>query len=394
MVRVLLFEPSDKFGGAERSVMNILKHLDNETVQIVLVGNEQVFGGIGRCQFVSTRSLGISEGFVNFTTALRDARRLSRYAQQMDCTILLGFLHYGAMLAGLCRFTSYFKLKTIASPRTPSRAAIKLLVGNKGRRVYLWHFMIHLFARFSTKLIVASNGLKDECVKYYGASPESVVVVHNGMDLELVERAGKALPVSTPRAGLRVIAVGRLVPEKDMTTLIRAFGKVSQQFQDVELWIVGEGSERESLERLSNELGLSEKIRFLGFQANPFEWIKSADIFVHTALYEGFGHVILEAMACGVPVVATDCDFGPREIIQDGNNGCLVRMSDPEQLAQVLARLLADSALRARLASAGSTSLKKFSVMSMAKGYEQVFVETDKMSYSLRRMLTFLSRKK
>lgn len=377
MVRVLLFEPSDKFGGAERSVLNVLKYLDNEAVQVVLVGNEQVFGKIQRCEFVSSRSLGISNGFVSITTALRDARRLSRCAQERDCTVMLGFLHYGAILAALCRFTSFFKLKTIASPRTPSRQAIKLLFGERGFQACFWHFMVHFFARFSTKLIVASSGLKNECVKCYGASPGSIVVVPNGVDLELVKHAEKALPVAVSGIGLRVIAVGRLVPEKDMTTLIRAFGMAAQQFQDVELWIVGEGSELPRLERLSSELKLSKQIRFFGFQTNPFEWIKSADIFVHTALYEGFGHVILEAMACGVPVVATDCDFGPREIIKDGENGCLVRPSDPEHLAQVLTTLMADPVLRVRLATAGLASLEHYSAESMAKGYERVLVELD-----------------
>lgn len=377
MVRVLLFEPSDKFGGAERSVLNVLKYLNHENVQVVLVGSKQIFGKIQRCEFVSSQSLGISDGFVNITTALRDAWRISRCAREMNCTVILGFLHYGAILAALCRFTSFFKLKTIASPRTPSRQAIKLLFGERGYQAYLWHLMVHFFARFSTKLIVASSGLKEECVKCYGASPESVLVVPNGVDFELVECAGKALPIAVSKTGLRVISVGRLVPEKDMTTLIRAFGMVAQRFQDAELWIVGEGSELARLERLGSELGLSKQIKFLGFQANPFEWIKSADIFVHTALYEGFGHVLLEAMACGVPVVATDCDFGPREIIKDGENGCLVRMSDPEHLAQVLATLMTDPLLRARLATAGLASLERYGAKLMAKGYERILVELD-----------------
>jgi glycosyltransferase involved in cell wall biosynthesis len=114
-------------------------------------------------------------------------------------------------------------------------------------------------------------------------------------------------------------------------------------------------------------------VSFEGFQANPFAFMRAADVFVLSSEFEGFGNVIVEAMAVGTPVVATDCPYGPEEILDGGRYGCLVPPGDPQALADALARVLADPALRARMSAAGRERARAFSSQAIADEYAALF---------------------
>ncbi|MCP5159590.1 MAG: glycosyltransferase [Gammaproteobacteria bacterium] len=369
-----MFHPPDGFGGAERTMVNLLTHLSRERLRVVLVASPEVFGKLSVDAFYPRAEVGVAEGFAGFRRSLADARRLCAIARRERCQVFFGMLHYGAIMAVLCRFWSRFRLWTIASPRTPSFQALQWHIKSGGENALLWRILIHAFCRFSDRLVVASKGLKDESVHRYGAKPHAVWVIPNGIDDQLMRHAMTVVPRSLDEGRLRIVTSGRLAPEKDLQTLIQAFAKV-RACCDVVLEIIGAGPEQARLEALVAELGIAADVAFLGFQQQPFERVKAADLFVHTALFEGFGNVLLEAMACGVPVIATDCDFGPREIVQDGRNGRLVRVSDPEHLAEVIMELLVDPMARKRLAEGGLASLSSYSAERMAQRYEQVFLE-------------------
>lgn len=374
-VNVLFFQPSSVFGGAERSALNVINYMDPQRVRIHLLASDRVFAQVGNCDFISTTETEISEGFTGLRKALRDAWMIVRLARRHRCKVMIGFLHYGAILAGLVRVLSVGRVRTIASPRTPSQLAIRHLLGADSQQVRLWQAMIHFFCRFSTRVLVASHGLKDEAVEVYGAHPDAVDVVPNGVDEALVERAQCVNPVGVDQREFRLVSFGRLVEEKDLGTLVRAFALVATHLPHARLWLVGDGPERGALEALAAELGVLERIQFVGFQPEPYAWVKSCDVFVHTALYEGFGNVLLEAMACGVTVIATDCDYGPREIIEDGVSGRLVQPGDVEGLAACILQLAADEALRRRLVMVANERVKAFSAKAMSAGYERVFLE-------------------
>src|SRR3990172_10535858 len=116
--------------------------------------------------------------------------------------------------------------------------------------------------------------------------------------------------------------------------------------------MVGEGRERARLERLAAGLGLAQRVRMPGAVDDPTLWFAHADLFVLSSRWEGFGHVIVEAMASGLPVLATDCPHGPRDIVTDGVDGVLVPSNDSLALAEGIARLVADREMRRRLAGA------------------------------------------
>lgn len=380
-VGILLFHPANVFGGAERTVVNLLKHLPGDRTRVVLVGMPDVFAEPGADAFYSLDEIGIHPGFASLRRSFNEARILVSIARREDCRVFLGMLHYGAIQAALCRIVSGFRLRTIASPRTPSVAGIRLHVGERGKDARLWWRMVTGFCRISNRIIVASEGLKSECVDVFGANARRVCVIPNCVEDSLIQMARKAelktQKHASPERPWHIITAGRLAPEKDVGTLIRAFA-ILRKHTHASLEILGSGPELDELRRLAQDLGVGDDIFFAGFTAHPMERIKSADLCVHTALFEGFGNSLLEAMACGVPLVATDCDFGPREIIKNGHNGMLVRPSDPEHLAEVLSALLDNPELRQRIASNGVRDVEQYGAGLMADRYEAVFIELAK----------------
>jgi glycosyltransferase involved in cell wall biosynthesis len=148
-----------------------------------------------------------------------------------------------------------------------------------------------------------------------------------------------------------IVCVGRLSPEKDQRTLIRAMALMPADLK-WRLAIVGDGAERSALETLARELGLADRIVFTGQVADPFAFMRRARVAVCASIYEGLCNALIEALACGTPVVSTNCPYGPFEILQGGRFGALTPVGDAPALSRAIADALADapdrSALRAR----------------------------------------------
>jgi len=137
------------------------------------------------------------------------------------------------------------------------------------------------------------------------------------------------------------MGMGRLTRQKDFPTLIRAFAVVRSQ-SSCRLMILGEGQDRSKLKRLTEVLGIQDDVDFPGFVANPYRFLSRAKLFVLSSVWEGSPNALSEAMALGVPVVATDCPSGPREILQGGLYGPLVPMGDVDALAEAMRATLAN----------------------------------------------------
>jgi len=166
--------------------------------------------------------------------------------------------------------------------------------------------------------------------------------IYNSIDLDEVERLA-AEPVSHPWLKKKetpvILSVGRLVGAKDFPTLLKAFRRVRDRL-DCRLVILGEGRQRAKLEHLVRRLDLQGQVDMPGFEQNPFATMRRADVFVLSSVFEGFGNVLTEALATGLPCVATDCRSGPREILGDGRYGRLARVSDPSDLADAILETL------------------------------------------------------
>jgi glycosyltransferase involved in cell wall biosynthesis len=194
-------------------------------------------------------------------------------------------------------------------------------------------------------------------------------------------------PVALPRTwrnrrGQKILgAVGRLVHQKGFDLLIEAFSMVAPQHPAWTLVIWGDGPERIKLETLRAKLGLLDRIAFAGLSEEPGLWIETTDIFVLSSRFEGWGNVVSEAMAAGLPVVSFDCPFGPREMIEHEKSGILVEPGSVADLAREIDRLMHDEATRSRLGSAAALSARRFEPLSILPLWDRVVQEAACSSY-------------
>jgi glycosyltransferase involved in cell wall biosynthesis len=237
--------------------------------------------------------------------------------------------------------------------------------------------ILRLMPRFYPRadhLVALSEGVASDLVALSPRTRGRVSVIHNaGFEQEVGELAREQLGAGELPRGPLVVACGRLKPLKGFTHLIEAMAEVRKSVP-ANLLIVGEGEHRASLERKVRRLGLESCVRLLGFRRNPYKYMAAADVFVLSSLYEGFGNVVVEAMACGAPVVATDCPYGPREIVEDGVNGLLVEPASAQSLARGILRVLGDAELKKRLSEKGRERARDFEAKSIADRYGELFL--------------------
>jgi glycosyltransferase involved in cell wall biosynthesis len=192
-------------------------------------------------------------------------------------------------------------------------------------------------------IVAVSDAVADDLAATAPLPRAAITAIPNWVTTDLAAGAGAAPGHPWLQAGAPpvVLAVGRLHWQKDFATLIRAFA-VLRRRRPARLVIVGEGPERACLEQLAATLGVAAEVHFAGFVDNPFGWMSRASALAVTSLSEGFGNVIVEALACGLPVVSTDCAGGPREILGGGRFGRLVPVGDAQSLADAMEHTIAD----------------------------------------------------
>jgi glycosyltransferase involved in cell wall biosynthesis len=222
-------------------------------------------------------------------------------------------------------------------------------------------------------LLSVSGDLARRLETRLGLPAGAVRVIHNPIQASRIA-AEAAAPLPDPPARPFIVTAGRLTRQKGQDRLIAAFA-ASEAARELDLVILGEGPLERELRMQVDKLGLSDRVLMPGFQTNPWAWFSRAELFVLSSRWEGFGNVIAEAMACGAPVLAADCDFGPREQIVHGETGWLVAPDDAEALRTGLDRLLGDAALAARLAARGQARSARFDVQPVSEAYTGLFLE-------------------
>jgi glycosyltransferase involved in cell wall biosynthesis len=205
---------------------------------------------------------------------------------------------------------------------------------------WLRWWMGPLYARADLVLANAS-ALADAYRRRHPRAAARVAHLPNPVDFERIDVLAREPAPRAAGGRLRVVSLGRLVAAKRFDLQLEALARL-RATADVELVVGGDGPLRAALERRARELGLAERVRFLGFLANPFPWLAASDVFVLSSDHEGLPNALIEAQGLGLPAVATDCDFGPREIVDDGRSGRLVRPGDAGALARALDELLGD----------------------------------------------------
>ncbi len=220
---------------------------------------------------------------------------------------------------------------------------------------------------FATGIMAVSQGVKEDLCRLGGFFEARVKVIYNPAATGVSpHRESQVVREKLWGNGFEhhVLAVGTLKAQKDHETLIRAFASLPADL-NAKLTILGEGVLRAPLEELIIELGLQSRIAMPGFVIDTYSWFRTADLFVLSSQWEGFGNVIVEALECGVPVVSTNCPSGPDEILEGGRYGKLVPVQDPAALADAMVQSLIESHDREAL----MRRAKDFSVRKISDEY-------------------------
>lgn len=360
----MVFTLSLGMGGAEMQALRVANYLDRSRfdVQVTVVWSggsyERLLAGD-----VTLHSLD-GHGYLGKRKSLR------ALIEREQPAVVCSFLEIPNLLAAWASRGLKPSPHLVACVQAPPSIT---WAGGGWRRV-LRALVSHYYAR-AERIIAISAGVAGDIAQMAPAARAHTEVIFNaGIDESVTSGAAIDLDPAEQRPdGPLLLGCGRLVEQKGFPYLIDAFAIVRGRIPDAVLWIVGEGSDRSALEQQIARLSLGRSVRLLGFRDNPYAYMAAADLFVLSSIFEGFGNVIAESMACGTAVVSTDCPYGPSEIITDGVNGILVPSRDPKALSDALLRVLRDPELRARLANEGRRRARDFEASAIAGEYAEVF---------------------
>lgn len=365
-LKVLVVLPSTVIGGAETRMFNLLRGM--KTIDTVLLTQAAISG------FYEPLAIGIHQ-FDNYGChapyACTSLKNILKYARAVQCVakrerpnLLLGWMNNGTVYVNAAKQLFCLNVLSIGTVLGNLSAYFESI---HRRPSFREKVIIRYCSAGANGIIVPSFGVKADLVNHYWADSEKISVIYNGIDIERVRRFANDA-VSLEKRGPWIVTACRLGEQKDFSTLLTAFKKVREK-RCAKLLLVGDGEKRVAVERIVSDLQLEGEVILTGYQKNPFPYIANADVFVLSSHYEGFGNVLVEAMALGIPVVSTDCPSGPGEIIEQGVNGLLTPVGDTEALATAVLGLLEDADWRDRIAQQALQRAEVFSVERMVDGF-------------------------
>lgn len=333
--RIALFVPSLAGGGAERTMVHLARGFAARgyDVDLVLVAAKGPYlADVPRdVRIVDLHAGGVAAalpGLVRYLRRERPRGLLSTLNRPNIAAIVATRLARVATRAVVRQSNTFSETSRRATRGMPR--VLSVLV----RHVYPW----------ADDIVAVSDGVAHDLTLAAGLPRERIRVIPNPVvSPELFDLARQPVehPWFAPGQPPVVLGVGRLAKQKDYTSLIAAFARVLSR-RPARLVILGEGSERQRLEAYVAGLGLQESVSLPGFAQNPFAYMARAAVFVLSSTFEGLPGALIQALACGTPVVATDCPSGPREILRGGQFGRLVPVGDVAALATAIAGALSE----------------------------------------------------
>jgi len=354
-MNILIVIGSLEAGGAERAAINIVNELAvKHSVTLLLLDGtaEQAYPVHSAVSVVYVLDSGFDGSFVK--RLLNHGRRfiaMMRLIPTVKADVVVSFMTHNSILTLL---TTWFS-------STP-----QVIVEQIDHQIYfvghLWRSLMHVTYGRAAHMVCSSQGVAE----YFDWMPsEKITIIYNSIDIT------KFKPATAPEAPNtlpKLIAIGRLVPQKGFDLLIESVMQLPTTEWTLDIW--GEGDLHNDLTALIRQYGLEDKIILRGTTQDIPTQLQNSDIFILSSRFEGFGNVIIEAMACGVPVVSFDCPSGPKEIIKHDHSGILVPNGDKVALMQAILRLLQNPALRQQLAEAGRIRAADFSHATIANQWE------------------------
>lgn len=340
--RLAIFLPGLYDGGAERIMLNLAEGLADRGYAVDFVLAEAVGPYLGDVP-PSVRLVVLNPRQPRTLHTLAALPPFVRYLRRERPEVLLSSLNYANIVALWAGRLSRVRVRVVVTEHNTFSVWSQQL-----SPWYRWSLLqlIKAFYRWASDVVVVSRGAADDFLRVTGLPPERVRLIYNPIVTRELRRKAEE-PLEHPWFAASqppvVLGVGRLSRQKDFGTLIRAFAEVRER-RAARLVILGEGDDRPALEALVARLGIQRDVAMPGFVANPYAYMAHARLFVLSSRWEGLPTVLVEALFCGLPIVATDCPSGPREILQGGRFGRLVPVGDVAAVAQAIEASLAKQA--------------------------------------------------
>lgn len=357
-MRILLTISDFRGGGAEREFSILLKQLDRNRFQPHVCLWRSIFDYPEPTDIDYTIL-----GKYRARDTPRTILRMARLIDQQQPEVIFSQLHYVNMVVGTALALSRWK------PAWVCRQV------NDPRREMPWPMVY--WARWALRradcVAGCSDGVTEATSEWLRLDRARVQTLRNVVDVDRIESLSRRpLPIERRENTFTIVHAGRLSTQKGQHMLLDALGMLKNPH--FELWMLGEGPLLEELRNHASRLAIADRIRWLGFQENPYPFFRAADCFVLSSLHEGSPNTLIEAMLCGTVAVSTSCSYGPSELIEDGVTGRLTRVGAADDLANTISEIMDDPDRARQLATAGCDRMRhEFDTLKVSETYMELF---------------------
>ena len=371
-MKITLVTPSLFCGGAERVVVSLAEGFQLQKHQVTVITSTEedtdfysLPPGIKR---LALGIMGISKNPLDaIQSNLKRVASLRKAIEQTKPDIVISHLTETNVLAILALLNTSYPL-LITEHCDPN-----LISYGK-----FWETLRRIIYPFAQKLVSVSQGVED----YFTWLPQSKkTVIYNPFFISQNASSEIEIPTGVNPERKWIMSMGRLTEQKGFDLLLRAFAQIAPKYPDWQLFILGEGELRSELEQLKTELNLGEQVVLPGRVSNPFLLMERAEFFVMSSRFEGFPMAHGEAMLSGLPIIATDCPSGPRELIRDGIDGILIPNEDEAALVRAIEKMIANPEARKRFAQSAPEVGTRFSLDKIVQDWielSQAVIESER----------------
>jgi glycosyltransferase involved in cell wall biosynthesis len=367
--RVVFLTPVLHNGGAERVLGDIANGLVSHgcEVEIISLAYEADISHLGpniSVRFLHDATESAQRGgtiLEKFTRRLRLLRRLQKMLKAVASgAIVIGFLEPSAQYLWLIRL--FGGPRYLISLHAYESTYFAEFYQNCLRRG-IEEKLLSMACHWADCITVPSEGCRRDLIAHFGVLPAKIRAIQNPVDLNAIRKLARTSSDGprVPEGSALFVQAARLVKQKNHLLLIQACEILRRSHEDFVVWCCGEGPERPVIETMIAKAGLENHVRLLGYSSNPYALMAEARGVLLTSEYESFGLVLVEAMICGAPPIATDCRSGPDEVLSEGA-GLLVPRNAPDAFADAMLTLIRDDVLHADLRERGQIKAEQYSV--------------------------------
>lgn len=322
--------PSLGGGGAQRVPSTLLHHLDHEQYEFHLALLQAKRG----------EGDGIPSGVVVHNLEYSRVRyalpKLVKLIYQLRPDVVFSNICHMNLLLLMVKFAFPRRTRLLLGESTTLSAYLQMAT----QRPRMWRALYRLFYKRAEKITCVSGAIERDLVEQFALKPEKLIKIYNPLDIEMITSSSRLGGAPFTSEGPHLVAAGRFVHEKGIDLLLDALPRVLASIPQASLTLLGEGPLEKVLKQRAQNLGVREKVSFMGFQQNPWRYFRHADLVIVPSRLDGLPYVAVEALAVGTPIVATDCPGGIRELKDESKWVVLTPPEDPMTLAEaIIARL-------------------------------------------------------